>query len=76
MLIRDRVKSLFDADIRRLRFEIEPLLFVFKFNWDVDDTVEFVVDDEMPVVVVEVDDDDDDESSVFCTRFIIKSIFL
>lgn len=74
MLIRDRVKSLFDADIRRLRFEIEPLLFVFKFNWDVDDTVEVVVDDEMPVVVVEVDDDD--ESSVFCTRFIIKSIFL
>jgi hypothetical protein len=69
--MRDRVKSLFDADIRRLRFEIEPLLFVFKFNWDVDDTVEVVVDDEMPVGV-EVDDD---ESSVFCTRFIIRSIF-
>jgi hypothetical protein len=51
---------------------VEPLLFVFKFNWDVDDAFVFVV---LVLLVVAAVDEFDDESSVFCTRFMIMSIF-
>ena len=79
----DVVRSLLDADMSKWRFVLEPFIVVVNVALfaaaavveDDDEVVEFrpfrlSCDDDGVA-----EDDDDPESSVFCTRFMIMSIF-